>query len=330
MRRTTVGCLLLLALFVVSTASGLQPTQKVPRIGMLLSGAPPAEPDWKQGSAFLQELRHLGWRENENLTVEYRWASGRLQHGADLAAEIVSRHVDVIVVDNRVLGQGVQRATTTIPVVMLSVDDPVAEGVVASLAHPGGNITGVDNSVTPELSGKLLKFLTEAVPAVRQIAVLVDPRYAGTRSMVAETTRVAQALGVQPHVLEVQDPAELPRVFATATAAGDGALLVLPALLFAVHQRQLVALAAAHRLPAIAWYASFAKAGGLLAYGPDLAALWRRMAYAVDRLLKGAKPADLPVERPAKFELIINLKTADALGLTIPPTLLFQANEVIR
>ena len=133
---------------------------------------------------------------------------------------------------------------------MLSVDDPVAEGVVASLAQPGGNITGVDNSVTPELSGKLLAFLTEAVPAVRQIAVLVDPRYGGTRSMVVETTRVAQALGVQLHVLEVQEPAELPHVFATATAAGDGALLVLPALLFAVHQRQLLALAAAHRVAA--------------------------------------------------------------------------------
>ena len=148
--------------------------------------------------------------------------------------------------------------------------------------------------------------------------------------MVAETTRVAQALGVRPHVLEVQEPAELPRVFATATAAGDGALLVLPALLFAMHQHRLVALAVEHRLPAIAWYASFAKAGGLLAYGPNLAELWRRMASYVDRLLKGAKPADLPIERPTKFELVINLKTAAALGLTISPTLLFQADEVIR
>jgi putative ABC transport system substrate-binding protein len=148
--------------------------------------------------------------------------------------------------------------------------------------------------------------------------------------MVAETTRVAQALGVQPHVLEVQDPAELPRVFATATQEGDGALLVLPALLFGLHQRRLVALAAAHRLPAIAWYGSFAKAGGLLAYGPNLAELWRRMAYYVDRLLKGAKPADLPVERPTRFELVINLKAAQFLGITIPPMLLFQADEVIR
>ena len=330
MRHMTVGLVVLLALGLVGRVPVATAPPRVPMIGMLLSFPPPTEPEWKQHSVFLQELRTLGWREGENLTIEYRWASGRLQRGAELAAELVSRHVDVIVVDNRILSQAVQHVTTTIPIVMLSTDDPVAEGLVTSLSHPGGNITGVDNSVTPELVGKLLEFLTEAVPAVKQIAVLIDPRYVGTRSMVAETTRVALALGVQPHVLEVQQPAELPHVFATATAAGDGALLVLPALLFAVHQRQLLALAAAHRLPAIAWYASFAKAGGLLAYGPDLAALWRRMAYDVDRLLKGAKPADLPVERPSKFELIINLKTADALGLTIPPTLLFQANEVIR
>ncbi len=330
MTRSTVGLVVILALGLLGRAPAAAPPKRVPVLGMLLSFAPPAEPEWKQHSVFLQELRTLGWREGENLTIEYRWASGRLQRGADLAAELVARHVDMIVVDNRVLGQAVHHATATIPIVMLSVDDPVAEGIVASLAQPGGNITGVDNSVTPELSGKLLEFLTEAVPAVRRIAVLVDPRYAGTRSMVAETTRVAQALGVQPHVLEVQEPAALSRVFATATAAGDGALLVLPALLFAMHQQRLVALAAEHRLPAIAWYASFAKVGGLLAYGPNLAELWRRMASYVDRLLKGAKPADLPVERPTRFELVINLKTAEALGLTISPTLLFQANEVIR
>jgi ABC-type uncharacterized transport system substrate-binding protein len=330
MTRSTVGLVVILALGLVGRALAATPPKRVPVLGMLLSFAPPTESEWKQQSVFLQELRTLGWREGENLTIEYRSTSGRLQRGADLAAELVSRHVDVIVVDNRVLSQAVQHATTTIPIVMLSVDDPVAEGVVASLAQPGGNITGVDNSVTPELSGKLLAFLTEAVPAVKQVAVLVDPRYAGTRSMVAETTRVAQALGVQPHVLEVQEPAALPAVVATAKAAGDGALLILPALLFALNERRLVALAAAHRLPTITWSASFAKAGGLLAYGPNLAALWRRMAAYVDRLLKGAKPTDLPVERPTQFELIINLKSAQALGLTIPPTLLFQASEVIQ
>jgi putative tryptophan/tyrosine transport system substrate-binding protein len=330
MTRITVGLVVLLAVGLVGRALAATAPPRVPVIGMLLSFPPPTEPDWKQHSVFLQELRTLGWREGENLTIEYRWASGRLQRGADLAAELVSRHVDVIVVDNRVLGQAVHHVTTTIPIVMLSADDPVAEGLVTSLGHPGGNITGIDNSVTPELGGKLLALLTEAVPAVKQIAVLVDPRYVGTRSMFAETTRVAQALGVQLHVLEVHEPAALPHALATATAAGDGALLVLPALLFAMHQPRLVALAAEHRLPAIAWYASFAHAGGLLAYGPNLAELSRRMAYYVDRLLKGAKPADLPIERPTRFELVINLKTAQVLGLTIPPRLLFQADEVIR
>ena len=195
MTRITVGLVVILALGLLGRAhGGAAAAKRVPMIGVLLSLSPPAGPEWKQHSVFLQELRALGWREGENITIEYRWASGRLQRGADLAAELVSRHVDVIVVDNRVLSQAVQHATTTIPIVMLSVDDPVAEGFVASLARPGGNITGVDMSFVPELSGKLLEFLTEAVPAVRRIAVPVDPRYAGTRAMVAETTRVAQAL----------------------------------------------------------------------------------------------------------------------------------------
>jgi ABC-type uncharacterized transport system substrate-binding protein len=330
MTRIVVGLVVVLAVGLVGLAPAAAPPKRVPVLGVLLSFAPPAEPEWQQRSVFVQALRALGWREGENLTIEYRWAAGRMQRGAELAAELVARPVDVLVVDNRLFGQAAQQATTTIPIVMLSVDDPVAAGVVTSLAQPGGNLTGVDNSVTPELSGKLLALLTEAVPAVRQIAVLVDPRYAGTRAMVAETTRVAQALGVQLHVLEVQAPAALSYAFATATAAGDGALLILPSLLFAMHERRLVALAAKYRLPAIAWYASFATTGGLLAYGPNLAEVWRRMAFYVDRLLKGAKPADLPVERPTTFVLTLNLKTAHALGLTIPPTLLFQANEVIR
>jgi putative ABC transport system substrate-binding protein len=330
MTHIIVGLVVLLAVGLVGLAPAAAPPKRVPVLGVLLSGFPPAEPEGRPHAVFVPALRALGWREGENLTIDYRWAAGRLQRGAELAAELVARPVDVLVVDNGRFGQAAQQATTTIPIVMLSVDDPVAAGIVTSLAQPGGNITGIDNSVTPELSGKLLAFLTEAVPAVRQIAVLVDPRYAGTRPMVAETTRVAQALGVQLHVLEVQEPAALPAVVATAKAAGDGALLILPALLFALNERRLVALAAAHRLPTITWSASFAKAGGLLAYGPNLAALWRRMAAYVDRLLKGAKPTDLPVERPTQFELIINLKSAQALGLTIPPTLLFQASEVIQ
>jgi putative ABC transport system substrate-binding protein len=331
MPHRTVGLVVILALGLWGLArAAAPPPKRVPTIGVLLSSSPPAGPEWKQRWVFLQELRTLGWREGENIAVEYRWASGRMERGVDLATELVGRHVDVLVVTFGPAIRAVQQATATIPIVMLSVYDPVAEGFIASLAQPGGNITGVDQSIIPELSGKLLEFLTEAVPAVRQIAVLVDPRYAGTRSMVAETTRVARALGVQPHVREVQELAELPRAFDAATQEGDGALLILPALRFGLLERRLVALAWEHRLPAIAWQRSFAEVGGLLAYGPHMAELWGRMAYYVDRILKGAKPADLPVERPTKFEFVINLKAAQALGLTLPPRLLFQADEVIR
>ena len=331
MPRHTVGLIAILVLGLLGLVlAAASPPKRVPTIGMLLSAPPPSGSEWKQRWEFLQELRTLGWREGENIAIEYRWAAGRSERGAALAAELVGRHVDVIVVTFRPLIQAVQHATTTIPIVMLSVDDPVAEGFIASLAQPGGNITGVDQSVIPELSGKLLELLTGAVPTVRRIAILVDPRYAGTRQMVAETTRVAHAVSVQPHVLEVQNLAELPRAFAAATQEGDGALLILPALLFGLNERRLVSLAWEHRLPAIAWQRSFAEVGGLLAYGPNTAELWRRVAYYVDRILKGAKPADLPVERPSRFEFVINLKAAQALGLTIPPTLLFQADEVIR
>jgi hypothetical protein len=191
MTRITVGLVVLLAVGLLgrAPAATAPPPKRVPTLGVLLSFSPPAEPEWKQHSVFVQELRTLGWREGENITIEYRWVSGRLQRGVDLAAELVTRHVDVIVVDNRVLGQAVQHVTTTIPIVMLSVDDPVAAGVVASLAQPGGNITGIDDSVTPEISGKLLALLTEAVPAVRQVAVLVDPRYKSLPSCRASLPR---------------------------------------------------------------------------------------------------------------------------------------------
>jgi putative tryptophan/tyrosine transport system substrate-binding protein len=330
MTRGRIGLLMTLAvgLFATPCAANAQPITKVARMGVLFVGAPPSSPDWQQRSLFLQALRDLGWLEGQNLMVEHRWASGKVDRLADLAAELVRLKVDVLVVRDTDSLHAARQATTTIPIVTLTPADPVALGYVASLARPGGNITGVGSEVQ-QLGGKLLEVLKGAVPQVTEVAVLA-PREGDETRLVRETEDAARALGVRLHVLEVRSADEFERAFETASRARVGALLILPGLLPSVHQRRLAALAAHHRLPAIYTSQLFAEAGGLLAYGPKRADFARLAAAYVDRLLKGAKPADLPVERVTTFELVINLKTAQALGLTIPPTLLFQATEVLR
>ncbi len=321
--------LLTLSLSVIPLAAKAPPVKTVPKIGVLMLGSPPASPDWKERSPFLQELHRLGWVEGRNVTVEYRWAQGGESQFYDMAVELVQLPVDVIVASTTAAVQAVKRATATIPVVMLYVDDPVADGIVASLAQPGGNITGVGGFVS-ELSGKWLELLKEAVPEVTHIAVLVQPRNPMTASMVRDVERAARTLGVQLHVLEVWQLGGFERAFDTAIRQGAGALLVLPALLFSSHQKRLAALAANRRLPALYWPRPFVEMGGLMSYGPRMADLWRRVAVLVDKILKGTPPAHLPVEQPMQYELVLNLKTAQALGLTIPPLLRFQADEVIR
>jgi len=321
--------LLLATLFVSPVSHAQRPAKKVPKIGVLSFGSPPSLPDWKQRSVLLQELNTLGWIEGQNFTVEYRWASGRSHRLTDLAAELVHLNVDVIVVDDTPAIQAVQHATTTIPIVAFFAVDPVAEGYVASLARPGGNITGV-GGVVPELSSKLLELLKEAVPGILRIAVFVSPYHSALGQMVEETKLAAQAMNVQPQFLEVWDLAGLTGAFDAALTERAGALLVLPGLLFSYNRTRMAELALKNQLPAIYWQRQFAEVGGLMAYGPKLPDLYRRVAAYVDKILKGAKPADLPVEQPTKFELVINLKTAQAFGLTLPPTLLFQADEVIR
>ena len=329
MRRSAIGLLVILALGTVWLPLAAVPRQKGPTIGVLLFASPPSEPDWKQRSVFLQELRRLGWRDGENVTVEFRWASGQFERGGDLAAELVRLNVDVIYVDN-VLIRAVQQATTTIPIVMFAIIDPVAAGFIASLAQPGGNITGVDASFIIGLGGKLLELLTEVVSPHARVAVLSNPNAPSVASMVQEVKDAAQTLGTTLVFLEARAPEEFAGAFDTARREGAGALLILPSVVFSLHLKQLAALAVQHRLPAIYARLPFAQEGGLLAYGPNHPALLRRVAYYIDRILRDAKPADLPVERPTKFDLIINLKTAETLGLTIPPTLLFQADEVIK
>jgi len=331
-RGHTVGIIVALALsiVVVPLATDARQARQVPRIGVLLLGSPPAAPDWKQHSLFLQVLRHLGWTEGQNLTVEYRWAQGQSKRLDDLAVELVRLNVDVLVASGTPAIQAVKRATSTIPLVMLYVGDPVADGVVASLAHPGGNVTGVGGLV-PELSGKLLALLKEAVPDVTRIAVLVNPGNPLTESIVSEVERVAQALGIQLHVVEVRQATALASAFDTALREGAGALLVLPGILFTLHHRRLAALAIQKRLPAMYWQRLFVEAGGLMAYGPRRPDLWRRVAGLVDKILKGTKPTDLPVELPTTYELVINLKVSDhgvAHGIQVPHPLLFCCRAI--
>jgi putative ABC transport system substrate-binding protein len=321
--------LLTLSLSVIPLAAKAPQVRPRPKIGVLMLGPPPASPDWKERSPFLQELRRLGWLEGQNVTVEYRWAQGGESQLSDMAVELVQLHVDVIVASATSAVQAVKHVTSTIPIVMLYVDDPVADSIVAGLAKPGGNITGVGGFVS-ELSGKWLELLREAVPEVTHIAILVQPRNPMTAVMIQDVESVARTLGVQLHVVEVWQSGGFERAFDTAIRQGAGALLVLPALLFSSYQQRLAALATQRRLPALYWQRPFVELGGLMSYGPKMSDLWQRVAVLVDKILKGTPPAHLPVEQPMRYEFVINLKTAQALGITIPPLLRFQADEVIQ
>jgi putative tryptophan/tyrosine transport system substrate-binding protein len=330
-RRTIVLLMTLsLAILVAPLGAGAPlPAKNIPTIGVLFLGPPPASPDWKQQFVFLRELRTLGWIEGQNVHLEYRWGARRAARLPGLAAELVHRQVEVIVAGDTVALYAAQQATRTIPIVGFFGVDPVADGLVASLARPGGNLTGVSGMV-PELSSKLLELLKGALPEVTRVAMLANPGNPTTGRMVTDVERAAGALGVQLHVVEVREPRGFEPAFEAATREGAGALLILPGLLFSLHEPQLAALALQSRLPAMYWRRSFADRGGLIAYGPNLDDMFRRAAHQVDRILKGVQPMDVPVEQATTFELVINLKTAQKLGLTIPPTLLFQAHEVMR
>jgi putative ABC transport system substrate-binding protein len=265
--------------------------------------------------------------DGQNIRVEWRAADQRVDRLRDLAGELVRLKVDVIVALGDDAIHATQHATTTIPIVMAGVNDPVAFGFVKSLAHPGGNITGV-TALGPELVGKQLELLKAAVPEVSKIGVLGTPYHLAHYG--PEVERTAQALDVQLEVQVVRGPEEFASAFALATKRGAGAVLLLPSILVATNARWIAELAVQHGLPTIFRSRDFTEVGGFMAYGARRHDIFGRVAYYVDRILKGAKPADLPVEQPTKFELVINLKTAKELGLTIPPTLLFQADEVIR
>src|SRR5499427_7605752 len=306
------------------------PARKVPVIGYL---APGAETAFGGLNEFRQWLRGLGSVEGQTFTLEARFTDGREERARPLATELVQRGVDVIVARTTVAALAAKQATSTIPIVFTEVGDPVARGLVASIARPGGNATGLGSFASLEVNGKRLALLAEAVPGLARIAVL---RYKNPsleelpRSSLDVFREAAQKLGVALQVLHVQQPADLEMAFAAMTRERARGLVLVGAPFFTTHRATILRLTAQHRLPAISTNRSFAEQGGLMAYEEYTPDAERRVAVFVDKILKGAKPADLPVEQPTKFELVINAKTAKALGLTIPPSLLGRADEVIQ
>ncbi len=304
-----------------------QAPAKVRRIG-LLSGISPSDAAlWNQ--AFRLGLRDLGWVEGKNISIEYRYAEGRYDRLPDLAADLVRLKVDVIVATVSPAALAAQKATRAIPIVIAAAGDPVALGLVESLARPGGNITGL-SQMGPQVTGKRLELLKEMVPKLSRVAVLWNPQGAVATLYWKEIQLPARQLGVQLHSLEVRSPNDFDNAFEEATRAGAGALFIIPDPVTVTNLKRIADLATKSRLPSIFHIAEFADAGGLVAYGPDRADMFRRAATFVDKILKGAKPGDLPVEQPTKFELVINMKTAKASGITIPQSVLFRADRVIE
>jgi len=328
-RPTVVALIVTLALLAAPLAADAQQAGKVYRIGYLGTEpvtAPAVAPVW---GAFIEGLRELGWVEGQNITIELRFSEGKMERLPDLAAELVHLNVDLIVAAAARPPVAAKQATRTIPIVMTNMGDPVGTGLVASLARPGGNVTGL-SLLTPELIGKQLELLKEIVPRLSRVAVLRNPTSPTHPLSLREAEVAARSLGIQLEVLEARGPDEFEMAFAAMTRKRAGALNVLGDGMFFLHRTRIAALAAKYRLPAIFAQRQHADAGGLMAYGSSLRDNFRRAATFVDKILKGAKPADLPVEQPTKFELVINLKTAKALGLTIPQSMFIRADEVIQ
>jgi len=332
-RRAFIGGLaggLLAALRATPLAVEAQQVGKVPRVGYLsvFSSSNPYPPS----EAFWQGLHDLGWVEGKNIAIEWRFAEGNARRLPDLAAELVRLRVDLIFAETTPAARAVKQATTTIPIVFSPIADPIGSGLVANLARPGGNITGI-TFMAPELGGKRLELLKQAVPGMTRVGVLShpgDPSEATVKSVLEQTEAAARALGVQLLRLEAQGPNDLDRAFAAMSRERVGGLILIPSAMFVDERRRIVNVVVKDRLPAMFYFREFVEAGGLMSYGPNFRELWRRAATYVDKILKGAKPSDLPIEQPTKFELVINLKTAKTLGLTIPPSLLGRADEVIQ
>ena len=331
---SAVGCIVTLTLSLLTAplaAHAQQPT-RVARIGYLVTGVLESPETRVLLDAFRQGLRERGYVEGQNLVIEYRAADGKLERFPALATELVRLKVDLIVEGNTPAAPAAQQATTTVPIVTPVMGDPVGDGLVASLARPGGNITGL-TFLGPELVPKRLALLKQALPTVSGVAGLWHPGAYGERTMsdmMKGTEAAARNLGVQLRLVAVQRPHELEPAFSSIGGERTDALIVFPSPMLYLERRRIVDLTTKHRLPSMAMGREFVELGGLMSYGASIADLNRRAAIYVDKIIKGATPADLPVEQPTKFELVINLKTARELGLTIPREFLLLADEVIE
>jgi len=306
-------------------AAEAQQAGKVPVIGYLIERSGPTAFD----EAFRLGLRELGYSEGRNVVVEYRWADGKAERLPALAAELVRLNVDIIVTSGTPGGLAAKNATSTIPIVLASGGDFVADGLVASFSRPGANITGL-SVFARELSGKRLEILKEAIPGMTRVAAAFNTLNPGTRSLFKETEAAATKFGLKVLPLDIHFPDGVERAFAEAVRLRASAVVIISDGATIVHRAQLGSAALQHHLPTIFANKMYLEGGGLMSYGPDIIEVWRHAATYVDRILKGAKPADMPIEQPTKLELVINLKTAKALGLTIPPSLLLRADQVIE
>ena len=331
MNRRNAGLALLRGLLVLGAApltAGAQQPGKAYRIGYLST---PTRESVENGlQAFLRKLRELGWVDGQNLVIEYRWAEGNVERLPDLAAELVRRKVDVIVAPAGSAALAAKRATGSIPIVMIFPSDPVELGLVASLNRPGGNITGTTFTPGPEIFGKQLQILKETIPRASRVAILSNPADSSFALQMREVEATARSLRIRLQHVEAKGPEELDSAFAAMAREQADALLVGGTSTFLAHRARLAELAVRGRLPAMYSFREIVEAGGLMAYAVNMADFVGRAAVYVDKILKGAKPADLPIEQPTKFELIINLKAAKALGITVPQSLLLRADAVIQ
>jgi putative ABC transport system substrate-binding protein len=339
MRNIVVGltlCSMRLALGVVGALliaiclpAQAQETKNLPVIGYLSPFSPASEAVKPTFESFHRGLRDLGWIPGKNVTVEYRWAEENYSRLPELANELVGLKVNVIYATASTAALTVKRATTSIPVVFVILGDPLSFGLVADLARPGANLTGVGGD-SPELGGKRLELLKELVPAATRVAVLMNPSNVMTAPTIREATAAAKVLGLRLQVIELREAEKLEDAFAVMTRQRAEALMVLQDPVFFGQAKQVLALVRKNRLPAVYVETGWVSAGGLMSYAPSRSDLHRRAAYYIDKILKGSKPGDLPIERPTKFELMINLNAAKQIGLTIPPNVLARADRVIK